>query len=78
MAAFASFVGVVEYDEEDYGQALIATICEQEEHSPVADAMFVRIQSWHGNAEDLPPEQRHPEAMKLAGKKVRVTIEVIE
>lgn len=79
MAAFASFLGVVDYDKEDGGQALIATIYEQEGVSEDNEnGMFVRIQSWHTDADELPEEERHPMAMKLAGKKVRVTIEVIE
>lgn len=63
------FVGEVQYEEEDSGQALIATIYGSED-------MFVRIQSWN----DLDGSKKVPEhrnAKSLEGKKIKVTVEVI-
>lgn len=60
--------GVVEFKTEDSGQALIATLVSASDAQP---EIFVRIQSW-----DV--ALRHEKAKRLAGKKVRVTIEIIE
>lgn len=57
------FFGVVEYESEDSGQALIATL-------PRNGEMFVRLQSWD---ETL----KHVHAESLRGKTVRVTVELI-
>jgi hypothetical protein len=52
---------------EDGGAARIATIADDRDDS----CLFVRIQSW----DEL---SRHEEFRELEGKKIRVTIEVIE
>lgn len=57
------FEGVIDYDSEDGGQALIATL-------PHFGNMFVRLQSWD---ETL----KHAHANFLRGKTVRVTVELI-
>ena len=56
------------FDREDGGQALIATIAG--EYVPDVDepGMFVRIQSWDESGV-------HKEALKIEGKRIRVTIE---
>jgi hypothetical protein len=67
------FEGVVEYASEDGGQALIASIYEQTEppSAPEEPGMFVRLQSWdEGGGHEL--------ARSLEGKRVRVTVEVID
>jgi hypothetical protein len=76
MAVKKVFEGVVEYDAEDGGQALVATIYDE---VPEANSgMFVRLQSWKDEdpAVQTPPD--HPEANLFRGKKVRITVEVIE
>ena len=69
------FEEVVEYQEEDGGQALIATISNQ---VPVAkdleNGMFVRVQSWETEKNGVP---EHKEARSIQGKRVRITIEEI-
>ncbi len=59
--------GVAKFEREDGGMARIAEISDEK------SALFVRIQSWH---EDKVPS--HPEADKLEGKRVRVTIEIVD
>jgi hypothetical protein len=61
-----SFVGEVNWRYEDAGQACIATLYGEDTN------MFVRVQSW---SEEHPPQ--HPEADRLTGKRVRVTVEEI-
>jgi hypothetical protein len=71
------FEDVVEYVSEDGGRALIATIygkCED---------MFVRLQSWDNKPtgeDEQGYEQgfQHIQARQFEGKKVRVTVEVID
>ena len=58
----------VEYEVEDGGAALIAHI-ENEEADP---HFFVRLHSWNDAGDD------HPTARKFEGKRVRVTVEVID
>lgn len=58
---------IAEFESEDGGQARIAEICEEKR------SVYVRIISW---SEDLP--RKHPEVEKLNGKRVRVTIEMID
>lgn len=52
---------------DDNEQARIANLCGQDESS----CLFVRVQSWDET-------RKHEEFRSLEGKKVRVTIEVIE
>ncbi len=59
--------GEVGYKREDGGQALIAEL----ESPMVSRHMFVRLQSWDEKC-------FHLEALQFQGKRVRVTIEVIE
>lgn len=61
--------GVVKYDREDSGCALISENIGFDEEG--THNMFVRIQSWDEN-------KQHRHALSLAGKRVRVTIEVVE
>lgn len=75
------FEGEIDYEREDGGQALIATICDP---VPADDkcTMFVRVQSWDEKAlnkdgEMRPDRYSHKEARTLQGKRVRVTIEEI-
>lgn len=64
------FSDVVEYRSEDGGQALIADI--QEEGADLTSpGMFVRLQSWD-------EKYVHENAEKFRGKRVRVTVEIIE
>lgn len=58
------FEGVVRYELEDSGQAMIAQIDGED------DTMFIRIQSWDET-------RGHKDAREFDGKKVRVTLEVI-
>ena len=58
--------GTVEIKEEDGGQAMIATI--EDENVP---EFFLRLQSWS-------EERRHIVMRHLAGKRVRVTVETID
>lgn len=69
-----TFEGVVKYDSEDGGQALIATINAQDQNS----SMFVRLQSWTDGDQNSDDGPEHPEAELFRGKKVRITFEVIE
>lgn len=58
--------GVVEVESEDDGQALIAEISDGAD-----EGLFVRLQSWS--------ESRHHPAMdEMRGKRVRVTVEIVE
>ncbi len=66
------FEGVVEYDKEDGGQALIATIYDEDDENAT---MFVRLQSWEDENEAQDEEPKHLEAMRLSGKRVRITVE---
>lgn len=59
--------GVVECEKEDGGRALIAQIESENEE----DDVFVRIQSWSD-------DRTHTVMNSIQGKKVRVTIEVID
>jgi hypothetical protein len=61
--------GVVECKKEDGGQALIAEVGDVVGNKD--SEFFVRLQSWDENRE-------HPEMNSFKGKKVRVTVEVIE
>lgn len=67
------FEGLVEYTKEDSGQALIATIYEGGPKD-----MFVRIQSWETEDQNTDKKPEHKTARSLEGKRVRVTIEVID
>ena len=53
-------------EKEDGGCAMIATISDDDE-----TGVFIRVQSWDDNKE-------HEDFKSLIGKKVRITIEVIE
>jgi hypothetical protein len=64
-----TFEGIVEYEQEDSGQALIATIDDANTTNPTP-TMFVRLQSWD-------EEVRHVEARQFEGKRVRITVEII-
>lgn len=72
--------GVVEYQSEDGGRALIADINESDD----ADCqMFVRLQSWDEvstSTDEQGYEEgfKHTLARQFEGKKVRVTVEVID
>lgn len=71
---------VVEVKQEDGGQALIADAAPDPDDQECGP--FVRIQSWCGCGWGREPEDRrgwhHPLWLKvLAGKRVRVTIEVL-
>jgi hypothetical protein len=59
--------GVLKFETEDGGQAKIAEL--SREDSP----LFVRVQSWVDGRDAV-----HPQVEELAGKRVRVTIEIIE
>lgn len=64
--------GEVKCEKEDGGRALIASIYHEVGKTVDSDdGLFVRIQSW---SEDM----NHPQMDELSGKKVRVTIEIIE
>lgn len=66
------FTGVINPSKEDSGQALIAEVeaVDPESH------LFIRIQSWDEEIRSsLDP---HPEMTSIIGKKVKVTIEVID
>lgn len=63
---------------EDGGQALIATLGDSED-----EGLFVKIQSWTNlldryKYDDSALATMHPDFAELAGKRVRVTIEVID
>jgi hypothetical protein len=59
-------------DTEDSGCAKIAHICtHKDKKEDEENGLFVRIQSWSELA-------HHPEFEELVGKKVRVTIEILE
>lgn len=70
------FEGVVEYEKEDSGQALVATIYDEVPTNPNPQ-MFVRIHSWVDASPDS-GDPVHAEAERLRKKKVRVTIETID
>ena len=57
----------VTFDKEDGGQALI---CYFGDYDDTDSGMFVRLQSW-----DERNKNGHPEADRLKGKRVRITIE---
>lgn len=62
------FEGLLEVESiDDGGQAMIAVI----NGSDVDEQMFVRVQSWDETLQ-------HPQFKMFKGKKVRVTIEVID
>jgi hypothetical protein len=64
--------GPIECKKEDGGRALIAEVDRDEKlEDSDNDAFFVRIQSWSD-------DRTHPTMNALIGKKVRVTIEIIE
>lgn len=65
------FVGVINPDEEDGGRALIAEV----ESVDPDSHLFVRIQSWD---EEQAISNTHPEMNSMIGKKVKVTIEILE
>jgi hypothetical protein len=69
-AAFKTFEGVVKYTSEDGGKALVSDGIDETE-TCMEDGVFVRIQSWDGTA-------RHAEALAMAEKRVRVTVEILE
>lgn len=65
--------GVVKPKVEDGGQAQIAEIGgESDDYADGESGMFVRIQSWCEGG------KHHPEMDAIRGKRVRVTIEVVE
>lgn len=67
-------VGVVEPDEEDCGAALIAEIIADGD-----ETFFVRLQSYDENVwEDDYEGETHAFMNKIRGKRVRITVEVIE
>lgn len=68
---------VSEAEKEDGGSALICNVCED----TVADVeddeeFFVRLQSW--NEEPVPFNEKHVLLKSLAGKRVKISIEVID
>lgn len=64
--------GPVECDKEDAGRVLVAQIDHVVGESEDSDeGLYVRIQSWSEN-------KNHETMNTLIGKKVRVTIEIIE
>lgn len=71
-----AFEGVVKYEKEDSGQALIATIYDSVPKG-ANPTMFVRIQSWEDADPNQDKDPDHYTARILEGKKVRVTVEVI-
>jgi hypothetical protein len=60
---------------EDSGAAKIADL--DDEESTGSPEFFVRLQSYNDNF-DSTDKQMHPTMDALAGKKVRITVEVIE
>jgi hypothetical protein len=62
--------GVANFHEDDGGQALIAEV-ETSEFANDDEGFFVRLHSWS-------ERHVHEVAEKLQGKRVRVTVEVIE
>jgi hypothetical protein len=63
------FEGILENDRvEDGGQAVLPNLNEGETPN---NGMFVRIQSWD-------EELKHEEIQPFLGKKVKVTVEVVE
>ena len=56
-------------DVEDGGQAQIYTVFEPDDSN--GDGMFIRIQSWYDDGV-------HPDMDKLKGKRIRVTVEVLD
>lgn len=61
-------VGNVEARYEDSRMAMIVQIDDNEEYD---NGMFVRIQSWDET-------KQHADASRMLGKRVRVTVEIIE
>lgn len=61
--------GLMQVDTEDAGMALIGNGFEQVPNSP--NGFFVRLQSWDDT-------KRHSTFRTLEGKRLRVTIEVID
>jgi hypothetical protein len=59
-------------DQEDNGCALILHVSDDDD---TEDGMFVKVQSW---AEDPDLKTAHAEMHRLFGKRVRVTVEVLE
>lgn len=56
-------------DVEDAGQAKIYTVVD--ENDDALNGMFVKIQSWYDNGE-------HTEMNSLVGKRIRVTVEILD
>ena len=65
------FEGVCEFDKEDSGAALISQFSLDPAGKNEDSGLFVRVQSWDETRE-------HKDASTLAGKRLRVTVEVIE
>lgn len=63
----------LELSREDGGCALIGEVCDDDilRGSEAPSEVFVRIQSWDD-------DRLHPTIRQLEGKRVRVTVEVIE
>lgn len=57
------------HDVEDGGCAQIYNLFDPEDHDD--DGMFIRIQSWSNSS-------KHPEMDKLVGKRIRVTVEIVD
>ena len=65
-----------EYTVEDSGAAIILDhFQEQGNHDP-DNGMFVLVQSWDDR--DVPAAEHHIDIKKLFGKRVRVTVEVLD
>lgn len=76
MPATKIYVAEVDYDAEnldveDSGCAQIYTVDNLPPESDIDVGMFIKIQSW-----DL--SHRHVEMQKLKGKRIRVTVEIID
>jgi hypothetical protein len=72
------FEGTFEIEsEDDGGQALVAAI-----NSPTEPQMFVRVQSWDETVLDAENERNdvagHGRFCQFLGRKVRITLEVLE
>ncbi len=57
------------HDEEDGGRAQIYNVFDPNDDDD--DGMFIRIQTWADSG-------KHPEMDKLVGKRIRVTVEIID
>lgn len=70
-----TFEGVVDLEStEDSGQALVCGVTADDD---IEEGMFVRLQSWYDRMGGDPAPE-HPELTSLIGKRVRVTIEVLD